>query len=46
MHRLRAADGRVDEPFEIHLVSLDAYTPDGVRRLEDRAVTDVVVGFR
>jgi hypothetical protein len=25
---------------------MDAYTPDGVKRLEDRGVTDVIVGFR
>ncbi|MFI5775928.1 TIGR03619 family F420-dependent LLM class oxidoreductase [Nocardia sp. NPDC051570] len=34
------------EPFEIHVASLDAYTPDGIKRLEDRGVTDVIVGFR
>ncbi|ATL68577.1 TIGR03619 family F420-dependent LLM class oxidoreductase [Nocardia terpenica] len=33
-------------PFEIHVASLDAYTPDGVKRLEDRGITDVIVGFR
>ena len=27
-------------------MSIDAYTPDGVRRLEDAGVTDVIVGFR
>ena len=27
-------------------MSLDAYKPDGIRRLEDRGVTDVIVGFR
>ena len=43
---LRRAAGRADEPFEVHVISLDAYTPDGVRRLEDQGVTDVVVGFR
>jgi hypothetical protein len=25
---------------------MDAYTPDGIRRLEEMGVTDVVVGFR
>jgi hypothetical protein len=25
---------------------MDAYTVDGVRRLEDQGVTDVIVGFR
>jgi hypothetical protein len=43
---LRREAGREGEPFEIHVISLDAYTPDGVRRLEDKGVTDVIVGFR
>ncbi|MFC7752547.1 hypothetical protein [Tsukamurella soli] len=30
----------------MHVISLDAYTVDGVKRLEDRGVTDVIVGFR
>ncbi|WP_019927075.1 TIGR03619 family F420-dependent LLM class oxidoreductase [Nocardia sp. BMG111209] len=33
-------------PFEIHVASLDGYTPDGIKRLEDKGVTDVIVGFR
>lgn len=33
-------------PFEIHVASLDAYSPDGIKRLEDRGITDVIVGFR
>jgi hypothetical protein len=32
--------------FEIHVISMDAYTVDGVRRLEDKGVTDAIVGFR
>jgi probable F420-dependent oxidoreductase len=32
--------------FQIHVISMDAYTVDGVRRLEDQGVTDVIVGFR
>lgn len=43
---IRRAEGLADRPFEIHVISLDAYTPDGVKRLEDRGVTDVIVGFR
>ncbi|MEO3757964.1 TIGR03619 family F420-dependent LLM class oxidoreductase [Mycobacterium sp. B14F4] len=35
-----------NEPFEIHVISADAYTPDGIKRLEDKGVTDVIVGFR
>lgn len=32
--------------FQIHVISLDAYTVDGIKRLEDKGVTDVIVGFR
>lgn len=46
LRELRAAEGRAGEPFEVHVISGDAYSPDGVRRLEDQGVTDVVVGFR
>jgi hypothetical protein len=28
------------------VISFDAYSPDGCKRLEDRGVTDVIVGFR
>ena len=38
--------GREREPFEIHVISLDAYSVDGVRRLAEKGVTDVIVGFR
>jgi probable F420-dependent oxidoreductase len=43
---LRAEHGRASDPFEVHVISPDAYTVDGVRRLEDVGVTDVIVGFR
>jgi probable F420-dependent oxidoreductase len=43
---LRKEHGTEDKPFEIHVISLDAYTPDGVHRLEELGVTDVIVGFR
>jgi alkanesulfonate monooxygenase SsuD/methylene tetrahydromethanopterin reductase-like flavin-dependent oxidoreductase (luciferase family) len=46
IHAIRKAEGKLDEPFEIHAGSPDAYSPDGCKRLEDRGVTDVVVGFR
>lgn len=32
--------------FEIHAVSRDGYTPDGVKRLEEKGITDLIVGFR
>jgi probable F420-dependent oxidoreductase len=43
---LRKEYGRDQAPFEIFASSLDAYTIDGVRRLEAMGVTDLVVGFR
>jgi probable F420-dependent oxidoreductase len=38
--------GRDREPFEIHAISLEAFSEDGVRRLEGLGVTEVIVGFR
>jgi len=43
---LRREYGRENEPFEVHVISMDGFTPEGVKRLEDRGVTDVIVGFR
>jgi probable F420-dependent oxidoreductase len=43
---LRKEHGTEDKPFEIHVISVDAYTPDGVHRLEELGITDVIVGFR
>ena len=28
------------------MISTDAYTLDGIKRLEDKGVTDAIVGFR
>jgi probable F420-dependent oxidoreductase len=44
--QLRAEYGTADRPFEIHVISMDAYSADGIRRLEDAGVTEVIVGFR
>jgi hypothetical protein len=43
---VRKKEGKENEPFEIHVISMDAYDVDGCKRLEDRGVTDVIVGFR
>jgi probable F420-dependent oxidoreductase len=43
-HRRRA--GTAGRPFEVHVISADAYTAAGVRRLAEQGVTDVIVGFR
>jgi len=42
---LRRSEGG-KRPFDIYVISMDAYTVDGVRRLEEQGVTDVIVGFR
>jgi probable F420-dependent oxidoreductase len=43
---LRREYGREREPFEIHVISLDGYSVDGAKRLQDRGVTDAIIGFR
>jgi alkanesulfonate monooxygenase SsuD/methylene tetrahydromethanopterin reductase-like flavin-dependent oxidoreductase (luciferase family) len=43
--QLREEEGNTG-PFEIHVISGDGFTVDGVKRLEDKGVTDVIVGFR
>ena len=43
---IRKAEGDTRDDFEVHVISYDAYTPDGVKRLEDKGVTDAIVGFR
>jgi probable F420-dependent oxidoreductase len=39
-------EGRPREGFEIHAISPDAYSLEGIARLEEMGVTDVIVGFR
>jgi len=46
LREFRAAAGTADRPFQIHVISMDAYSVDGLKRLEERGVTDVIVGFR
>ena len=42
--RREVGDTRAD--FEVHVISYDAYDPDGIKRLEEKGVTDCIVGFR
>jgi probable F420-dependent oxidoreductase len=42
----RRQEGTADRAFEVHVISVDAYSVAGLRRLADQGVTDVVVGFR
>ncbi|GIJ71214.1 TIGR03619 family F420-dependent LLM class oxidoreductase [Virgisporangium ochraceum] len=43
---IRRAEGDTRDDFEVHVISFDAYTVEGVRRLADKGVTDCIVGFR
>ncbi|MBI4517107.1 MAG: TIGR03619 family F420-dependent LLM class oxidoreductase [Deltaproteobacteria bacterium] len=43
---LRREYGRERQPFEVHVISFDAFTAEGIKPLEDIGVTDVIVGFR
>jgi probable F420-dependent oxidoreductase len=43
---IRREEGDTRDDFEVHVISYDAYTVDGVKRLEDKGVTDCIVGFR
>ena len=43
---IRKAEGDERDDFEVHVISYDAYDPDGVKRLADKGVTDCIVGFR
>jgi probable F420-dependent oxidoreductase len=46
LRELRAEAGTADRAFEVLVISMDAYSAEGIRRLEDAGVTEVIVGFR
>jgi len=46
LSEFRRQEGTAGRPFEVHVISADAYSVAGLRRLEDQGVTDVIVGFR
>jgi probable F420-dependent oxidoreductase len=46
LNELRREYGRDKEPFEVHAISFEAYSLDGVKRLEEIGVTDTIVGVR
>ena len=45
LRQLRAEHGRTDTPFEIHATTIDSFSADGVKRLEDQGVTYTMGGF-
>ncbi len=46
LREIRTEDNDTRDDFEVHVISIDAYSVDGVKRLEDKGVTDCIVGFR
>jgi probable F420-dependent oxidoreductase len=46
LQEIRKEEGDTREDFEVHVISFDAYSVDGIKRLEDKGVTDCIVGFR
>ena len=46
LQEIRAEEGDTRDDFEVHVISYDAYSVDGIKRLEDKGVTDCIVGFR
>jgi probable F420-dependent oxidoreductase len=45
LSELRDEHGRAGAPFEIHATTIDSFTVDGVKRLEDQGVTHTMGGF-
>jgi probable F420-dependent oxidoreductase len=45
IHELRHEYGRGAEPFDIYATSVDSFSPDGIKRLEDLGVTHTSGGF-
>ncbi len=43
---IRKAEGDTRDDFEIHAISYDAYTLDGIKSMEEKGITDAIVGFR
>lgn len=46
INQYREEYGTADKPFQIHAITGDAYSLDGIKRLEEIGVTECIVGFR
>lgn len=44
--QLREEYGTADRPFKVFTTGQDAFSPEGIEKLESIGVTDVVIGFR
>jgi probable F420-dependent oxidoreductase len=43
---IRRAEGDTRDDFEIHAICYDAYTLDGIKSMQEKGITDAIVGFR
>lgn len=46
LNHFRIEAGTQNKPFEIHAATADAFSADGVKRLEDIGVTESIIAFR
>jgi hypothetical protein len=46
IQQLRAEYGTADKPFRVFTTGQNAFTPEGIEKLESIGVTDVIIGFR
>ena len=46
INQLREEFGTADRPFRIFTTGQDAFTSEGIEKLESIGVTDVIIGFR
>ncbi len=46
INELRDEYGTADKPFQIHAITADAFSVEGVQQLEELGVTECIVGFR
>ena len=46
INRLREEYGTADKPFKVFTTGQNAFSPEGIEKLESIGVTDVVIGFR
>lgn len=46
INEIRKEHGKENSPFEIHAATADAFSLDGVKRLQDIGVTESIIAFR
>ena len=46
IQQLRREYGTDSRPFQLHAITREAYTADGIKRLEDLGITECIISFR